>query len=73
MMVVIFKKNIKVNIIRSLIFPLIFILLLGSFGSTPKNVPVAVVNYDSGPSALQFINLIQSGNRIAVLVLRCRR
>jgi hypothetical protein len=35
----IFKKNLRVNLIRSLIFPIIFILLLGSFGSTPKNVP----------------------------------
>jgi ABC transporter DrrB family efflux protein len=63
----IFKKNLKINIVRSLIFPLIFILLLGSFGSNPKNVPVAVVNYDNGPSALQFINLIQSGNKVAVV------
>jgi ABC transporter DrrB family efflux protein len=63
----IFKKNIAMNLIRSLIFPLIFILLLGSFGSSPKNVPVAVVNYDNGLGALKFINLLQSGNSVEVI------
>jgi ABC-2 type transport system permease protein len=63
----IFKKNIMVNMIRSLMFPLIFILLLGSFGSSPKNVPVAVVNYDNGLSALNFINQLQSGNSVAIV------
>ncbi|MGA3021024.1 MAG: ABC transporter permease [Candidatus Micrarchaeales archaeon] len=63
----IFKKNIVMSIVRSLIFPLIFILLLGSFGSSPKNVPVAVVNYDNGLGALNFINLLQSGNSIKVV------
>ncbi len=63
----IFKKNLGVNIIRSLIFPLIFIILLGSFGSTPKNVPVAVVNYDNGPNALNFINTLESGGSVVVV------
>ncbi len=63
----IFKKNLGVNIIRSLIFPLIFIILLGSFGSTPKNVPVAIVNYNNGPSALKFINTLESGGSIVVV------
>lgn len=63
----IFKKNLGVNIIRSLIFPLIFIILLGSFGSTPKNVPVAVVNYDNGQSALRFINALESGGSVVVI------
>ncbi len=62
----IFKKNLRVNIIRSMIFPLIFIILLGSFGSAPKNVPIAVVNYDNGASALSFINLLQKGNGLVV-------
>ncbi len=63
----IFKKNLRVNLIRSLIFPIIFILLLGSFGSTPKNVPIAVVNYDNGAGALNFINLLQSGGSVAIV------
>lgn len=63
----IFKKNIATNIVRSLIFPLIFILLLGSFGSSPKNVPVAVANYDNGLGALNFINALQAGNGVKVV------
>jgi ABC-2 type transport system permease protein len=63
----IFKKNIRVNLPRSLIFPLIFIVLLGSFGNTPKNVPVAVVNYDNGQAALNFINLMQGSSAVKVV------
>ncbi len=63
----IFKKNLATNIIRSLTFPVIFIILLGSFGSAPKNVPVAVVNYDNGPMALNFINQLQLGNSVSVV------
>jgi ABC-2 type transport system permease protein len=63
----IFKKNLRVNLIRSLIFPLIFIFLLGSFGNSAKNVPVAVVNYDNGLHSLSFINLLQKGNGVAVV------
>lgn len=62
----IFKKNIVTNIIRSLIFPVIFILLLGSFGSLPKNVPIAVVNYN-GLGAVRFINALQAGNEVKVV------
>ncbi len=65
--ILIFKKNLGVNIVRTVIFPLIFIVLLGSFGSTPKNVPVAVVNYDNGLSSLNFLNLLQSGNGVSVV------
>lgn len=63
----IFKKNLRMSVVRSLLFPLIFIFLLGSFGSSPKNVPVAVVNYDNGLSALSFVNMLQSGNSVAVI------
>ncbi len=63
----IFKKNITTNIVRTLMFPLIFILVLGSFGSSPKNVPIAVVNYDNGLGALNFINALQSGNNVKVV------
>jgi ABC-2 type transport system permease protein len=63
----IFKKNLGVNIVRSMIFPILFIVLLGAFGSTPKNVPVALVNYDNGLASLQFINQLQSGGSIKVV------
>ncbi|MDE1855312.1 MAG: ABC transporter permease [Candidatus Micrarchaeota archaeon] len=63
----IFKKNLGVNIARSLIFPILFIILLGAFGSSPKNIPVALVNYDNGLTSLQFINLLQSGDSIKIV------
>ncbi|HUY70163.1 MAG TPA: ABC transporter permease [Candidatus Baltobacteraceae bacterium] len=63
----IFKKNLGPSVMRAVIFPLIFVLLLGSFGSSPKNVPVAVVNYAGSPASLNFINALQSGNGITVV------
>lgn len=62
----IFKKNLRVNLIRSLIFPIIFILLLGSFGSITKNVPIALVNYDNGAGAMNFTNLLQAGSGVLI-------
>ncbi|MDE1857331.1 MAG: ABC transporter permease [Candidatus Micrarchaeota archaeon] len=62
----IFTKNWKTSIIRSLIFPIVLILLLGNLGSTPKNIPVAVVNYDNSPASLQFINALQAGNLLLI-------
>lgn len=63
----IFKKNIKTNVIRSVMFPLIFILILGSLGNTPKNVPIAVVNYDNGPLSFNFINQLEAGSTLKVV------
>ncbi len=63
----IFKKNLGAGIGRSIIFPALFIFLLGSFGSSPKNVPIAVVNYDNTVSSVQFINMLQAGNGVKVI------
>jgi ABC-2 type transport system permease protein len=62
----IFKKNLKINIARSLIFPIIFILLMGSMGNTPKNIPITVVNYDNGAGSLSFINMLEAGGSLSV-------
>ncbi|MDE1851102.1 MAG: ABC transporter permease [Candidatus Micrarchaeota archaeon] len=62
----IFKKSLGTNFARALLFPIIFILFLGSAGSSPKNVPISVVNYDNGLSALNFINQIQAGSSLKV-------
>lgn len=63
----IFRKNIGAGIGRAIIFPALFIFLLGSFGSAPKNVPVAVVNYDNTISSLNFTNLLQQGNNVQIV------
>ena len=63
----IFKKNLGAGLGRAIIFPALFIFLLGSFGSTPKNVPIAVVNYDNTASSLSFVNMLQAGNNVQVI------
>jgi ABC-2 type transport system permease protein len=62
----IYKKNIVPSVARSVLFPIIFILLLGSIGNTPRNVPITVVNYDNGAGSLSFINLLESGGSLSV-------
>lgn len=63
----IFKKNLKSSVARSVMFPLIFILIMGSIGNTPKNVPIAVVNYDNGQSSFSFINQLEAGSMLNVV------
>jgi len=62
----IFKKNIRTSIGRSLIFPLVLILLLGNLGSTIRNLPAAVVNYDNGVASINFMNALESGGEISI-------
>ncbi len=62
----IFKKNITAGLARTIIFPVIFILLLGSIGNTPQHVPIAVVNFDNGAASLAFINMLTSGGALSV-------
>ncbi len=62
----IFRANIRTNIIRSAIFPLFIILLFGYLGSGVSNVPVAVVNYANNPQSIQFINSLELQNLIVV-------
>jgi ABC-2 type transport system permease protein len=63
----IFKKNLGINIARSVMFPVIFILLLGSIGNTPKNVPIAIVNYDGQAGSFSFMNMLESGGMLSVV------
>lgn len=62
----VFRKNLRTNIMRMLVFPIIFILLLGSLGNSSRNVPVALVNYDNGPLSASFISMLESGNALLV-------
>jgi ABC-2 type transport system permease protein len=62
----IFKKNLGPSLARTIIFPVIFILLLGSIGNAPKHVPIAIVNYDTGATSLGFINLLTSGGSLSI-------
>ncbi|MGC8538702.1 MAG: ABC transporter permease [Candidatus Micrarchaeia archaeon] len=62
----IFKKNIKTSVGRSLIFPLVLILLLGNLGSTIRNLPAAVVNYDNGVASINLMNTLESSGEISI-------
>ncbi len=61
-----FKANIRANIIRSIMFPVIIIVFFGNIGNTVSNVPVAVVNYANNPQSLSFISAIQAQSSITV-------
>lgn len=62
----IFKANIRANVIRSIMFPLVIILFLGNLGIGLTNTPVAVVNYANNLQASQFINALQSQQEIKI-------
>ncbi len=52
----IFKGNLRTNIIRSMMFPLIILLFFGNLGSGVVNVPVAIANYANNQASVQFVN-----------------
>ncbi|VVB76620.1 ABC-2 family transporter protein [uncultured archaeon] len=52
---------------RSLLFPVMIILILGNLGNTSQHVPIVVVNYDNSPASINFINLLQAHNILAVV------
>ncbi len=62
----IFKSNLKTNIMRSIIFPLVLILILGSMSSSISNVNVAVVNYANNQQSFAFMNSLSSGSAMEV-------
>lgn len=62
----IFKSNLRTNLIRSMIFPLIIIIFFGNLGNSVTNVPIAVANYANNPASIQFINTLESGSTLSV-------
>ncbi len=63
----IFKANLRTNIIRSLIFPLVIIIFFGNIGTSIRNVPIAVVNYANNAQSLQFLNSLQAEQTLYIL------
>lgn len=55
----IFKSNLRVNLARSIIFPLVIIIFFGNIGASIKNTPIAVVNYANNHQSMQFISDLQ--------------
>ncbi len=62
----IFKSNLRTNVIRSMMFPLIIIIFFGNLGNGISNVPVAVANYANSPTSVQFLNTLQSGSTLTI-------
>lgn len=65
----IFKSNLRVNLIRSIMFPLVIILFFGNVGSGIFNAPIAVVNYANNPQSLSLIGALQANNYLSIYAI----
>ncbi len=63
----VFKSKIRVNIARSVTFPLVLILLLGSIGNTISHAPVTIVDYANNAASTSFISAIQAQHSVSVV------
>ncbi len=62
----VFKSNLRTNIIRSIIFPIVIIFFFGNINASTFNTAVAVVNYANNPASIAFINDLQQGQALAI-------
>ncbi|MEM0146841.1 MAG: ABC transporter permease [Candidatus Micrarchaeaceae archaeon] len=65
----IFKKNWKTSIARSIIFPVTLILLLGNLGTNISHAPIAIVNLANNPEAISFVSYLNSQNALSVYAM----
>ncbi|MGC8537486.1 MAG: ABC transporter permease [Candidatus Micrarchaeia archaeon] len=63
----IFRSNLRTNIIRSMIFPLVLILFFGNLGSTTHGVNVAIVNYANNQQSHSLINALSSQRTLSIV------
>lgn len=63
----IFRANLRANLARSIIFPLVIIVFFGNIGSSIRNTPIAVVNYANNVEATQFISLLQTNQVLRIV------
>lgn len=64
--VLIFAASARINVMRSVMFPLIIILFFGNIGTSVRNVPIAVVNYANNQASLQFLNDLEAGQTLNI-------
>jgi hypothetical protein len=50
--IIIYRANLRTNILRAVIFPLIILVIFGNLGSSVKGVPIDIVNYANNPKSL---------------------
>lgn len=65
----IFKSHLRTNIIRSAMFPIIFIFFFGAIGSTSFGINVAVVNYANNQQSTAFINSLTTSRVAAITAI----
>ncbi len=62
----IFKANIRSNLIRSIIFPIVIIVFFGSINMLPSNVPIAVVNLANNPQSISLLSQLSSSRSLQI-------
>ncbi|MDE1849620.1 MAG: ABC transporter permease [Candidatus Micrarchaeota archaeon] len=65
----IFKANLRTNIMRSVMFPFVIILFFGSIGAIALNTPIAIVNYANNPQSLSLISSLGSTNNVKIYTI----
>ncbi len=63
---IIFKANLRTNLIRSVIFPIVIIFFFGNISASTFNIGITVVNYANNPQASSFINALTSSKTLQV-------
>ncbi len=63
---IIFRANLRTNIIRSIMFPIILIAVFGNLGASIRGVPIAVANYANNQQSVQFINSLVADGSISL-------
>ncbi len=63
---IIFKANLRTNLIRSVIFPIVIIFFFGNISASTFNIGITVVNYANNPQATSFINALTSSKTLQV-------
>lgn len=62
----IFRSNIRTNVVRTIVFPLIIILIFGSIGQSISNIPLVIVNYANNPQSLSFISQLEGNTYLHI-------
>ncbi|MGC8676137.1 MAG: ABC transporter permease [Candidatus Micrarchaeia archaeon] len=65
----IFKKNWKTSIARSIIFPVTLILLLGNLGTSISHAPIAVANLAGSPESIEFVSQLNSVSALSIYAM----
>ena len=57
----IFKSNLRPNLVRTILFPLIILIFFSNIGAVPHNVPVGVVNNANSQDSYELMQALYAG------------